>query len=101
MDEPRIRFGDKMFAYGHLINEESVQGEYNTVRGYTTVGGYKVWAEQSIDPNSCVAGFVVDFLAMESFASETSFFSEVVDVTDSLSKKPPLPYGTKVWMPIL
>lgn len=100
MDEPQIRFGDKLFLYGHLLDEEALQGQYNAVMGYMTVGGFKVWPEKTNVPNASIPGFVVDFVPPSSFAAEMPFYSGAVDVTGLLALGSPLPFGTKVWMPI-
>lgn len=102
MGEPKIKFGDKIFLYGQFMTAlEEIQGyEYNSVVGYTTVGGYDVVAVKSDNQFSAVPGFLVDASYTPELAVATPFsHMEMVDVTDNLSLSLPLPSGTKVWLP--
>lgn len=87
MDETQIKFGDQVFLYGTYLQflPEDADFYYATVTGHLT-------------PTE-LSGFVVDFLSIDSFACGTAF-SNLVDVTESLSRQEPTPSGTKVWMPI-
>ena len=96
MDETQIKFGDKLFLYGTYLRFLPEDGEfhYDTVKGQSTTNMSVMNVEQQE-----VAGFVVDFLSIDSLTSGTAF-SNLVDVTTSLSRQVPSPSGTKVWMPI-
>lgn len=99
VDETKVKFGDKLFLYGSYLQFLPEDGEfqYNTVKGSMAINNIAV-----IDVNADhgeVAGFVVEFLSIDSLASAT-LFSKLVDVTTSLSRQEPTPSGSKVWMPI-
>lgn len=99
VDETKIKFGDKIFAYGLMTDRLDEFGlenpTYNSVMGYKPTGGYLIVPQPTHEPDVCLPGFVTT----PSFASETPF-SQLVDVTDLLSRQEPTPSGTKVWMPI-
>lgn len=96
MDETKVKFGDRVFLYGSFLQFLPEDGEftYNTVKGHS-VSGLAVMDVQQQE----VAGFVVDFLSIDSLAWRTAF-SDFEEVTDSLTRQEPSPSGTKVWMPI-
>jgi len=111
MDKPQINFGDKFFIYGQFMKNlaDFEEQEYNTVLGYITTGGYLVSPIESDIFNASIPGFVTEIL-YNPYSTVTSPFStiatpfnqmEMVDVTDKLSLRLPLPLGTKVWMPIM
>ena len=102
MDETKVKFGDKLFLYGSLLQllPEDGDFQYNTVKGYMTINSVDVINVDSVSQNHEIAGFVVDFMATDSFTSQTLFARmEMIDVTDSLSRRELFPAGTKVWMP--
>lgn len=99
MDETKINFGDKLFLHGSFLQFLPEDGEfqYNAVKGSMAINNIAV-----IDVNADqgeIAGFIVDFLSIDSLAFGTAF-SRLVDVTESLTRQVPSPSGTKVWMPI-
>lgn len=105
MDEAKIKFGDKIFIYGKMTDLGSIEEleiesyEYNSVMGYTAVGGYYLVPQKTDQVDSCLPGFVADYIP--SLASQTLFSQmEMVDVTRLLSKQIPMLSGTTVWMPI-
>lgn len=104
LDETKIKFGDKIFAYGLMTDYDRMlelgleNPSYNSVMGYKPTGGYLIVPQQTNMPDECLPGFVTD----PSLASGTLFSKmNLVDVTDLLSRREPSPAGTKVWMPIL
>lgn len=104
MGESTIKFGDKLFLYGEFMayTEEFGEYEYNSVMGYMTVGGYRVWATKTDEIGAAIPGFVVSYLSDPQFTFETPFNDmEMIDVTNKLSLSLPLPVGTKVWMPTI
>lgn len=103
MDEAKIKFGDKIFAYGLMTDTDRLEElglenpTYNTVMGYKPTGGYLIVPQRTNEPDECLPGFVTD----PSLASQTRFAQmEMVDVTNSLSKQEVVPVGTKVWLPM-
>lgn len=94
MDEPSIRFGDKLFLCGDFISFCHDFSNLNYVKGYTLHDGTKVYPIKNKD--SLVQGFVVDFTEDPSLALKTPFL--FVDVTNHLKKDMVTPSGTKVWM---
>lgn len=105
MDEAKIKFGDKVFIYGLLTDPDKAEElgfenpSYNTVLGYTPVGGYYVVPQKTDQVDACLPGFVVD--TIPSFTSKTLFSRvEMIDVSNLLSRQEPALSGTKVWMPI-
>lgn len=105
MDEAKIKFGDKIFAYGLMTDPNRAEDlglenpSYNTVRGYMPVGGYYIVPQKTDQVDACLPGFVME--SSPSLASETLFSRmEMIDVTDLLSLQEPTLEGTKVWMPI-
>lgn len=105
MDEAQIKFGDKVFIYGLMTDPDKAEEmgfenpSYNTVVGYTPVGGYYVVPQKTDQVDACLPGFVVD--TIPSLASKTLFSQvEMIDVTNLLSRQEPTLSGTKVWMPI-
>jgi hypothetical protein len=105
MDETKIKFGDKIFAYGLMADWDKaeelglINPSYNTVMGYTAVGGYYIVPQKTNQVDVCLPGFVMDFIP--SLASQTLFARmEMIDVTNLLSRQEPTLSGTKVWMPI-
>ena len=105
MDETQIKFGDRVFIYGLMTDPEKMEElglenpSYNSVVGYTAVGGFYIVPQKSDQVDACLPGFVVD--STPSLASETLFSrTRLVDVTALLSRQEPTPSGTKVWMPI-
>ena len=104
MGESKIKFGDKIFIYGHFLQNiyEFNEFSYNSVMGYMTVGGYFVEPKEIDVPGASIPGFVADFLVDGQFTVATPFDQmEMVDVTEKLSLSLPLPSGTKVWMPVM
>jgi hypothetical protein len=103
MGESKIKFGDKIFLYGSLLNEYAPTFEgfqYNSIMGYMTIGGYDVTAVESDNPFASLPGFLVDVPFTPHFAVATPFSQmEAVDVTGKLALSLPLPSGTKVWLP--
>lgn len=105
MDAAEINFGDKIFAYGRMTDydmHEEIGLEnpsYNSVIGYTPVGGFYVVPEKTENIAACLPGFVMDYIP--SLASQTLFAKmEMVNVTKILSRQEPTLKGTNVWMPI-
>ena len=103
MDEAKIKFGDKIFAYGLMTDPDRAEElglenpSYNTVMGYKPVGGFYIVPQETNEVDACLPGFVTD----PSLASGTPFHRmNLVDVTHRLSRQEPTPSGTKVWMPI-
>lgn len=102
MDFPKIKFGDKIFLYGLYLRfmDEFDDYEYNAVLGFTTVGGYEAQAIESDEPDACIPGFVAEFGQHAQFTVEMPFsHMEMVDVTEYLARRLPLPSGTKIWLP--
>ncbi len=103
MDQPKIKFGDKLFLYGQfttLLSEFS-EYDYNAVLGYMTWGGYNVVPIETLDNGASVPGYITEILFTPSLAVAMPFSKmEMVDVTSQLARSLPLPSGTKVWMPI-
>lgn len=105
MDETQIKFGDKVFIYGPMTDPDKAEDlgfenpSYNSVVGYTAVGGFYIVPQKADQVDACLPGFVVD--TTHSLASETLFSrTTMVDVTNLLSRQELTPSGTKVWMPI-
>lgn len=105
MDEAKIKFGDKVFIYGPMTDPDKADElgfenpSYNSVVGYTAVGGFYIVPQKSDQVDACLPGFVVD--TTTSLASETLFSRmEMIDVSNLLSRQEPTLSGTKVWMPI-
>ena len=102
MDFTKVKFGDKIFLYGQYLQliEEFEDYEYNAVMGFTTVGGYEAHAIESYEPDQCVTGFVAEIGQLSQFTVATPFLQmEMVDVTEYLARRLPLPSGTKIWLP--
>lgn len=110
MDEPKIKFGDKIFIYGQFMDLEKWyewgldNPSYNSAVGYLPNGGYFITPKKSRVVGACLPGFLMDFLSGPSLASPAPFSGEkgitFVDVTKSLALRAPITQGTKVWMPI-
>lgn len=105
MDEAKIKFGDKIFAYGPMTDPDRAEElgfenpSYNTVVGYMSVGGYYIVPQKTDQVDVCLPGFVVD--TIPSLASKTLFSKvEMIDVTKILSKQDQILSGTTVWMPV-
>ena len=105
MDETQIKFGDRVFIYGLMTDPEKMEElglenpSYNSVVGYTAVGGFYIVPQKSDQVDACLPGFVVD--TIPSLTSKTLFSrTTMVDVTNLLSRQELTPSGTKVWMPI-
>lgn len=105
MDEAKIKFGDKIFAYGIMTDWDKSEElglenpYYNSVMGYMPVGGYYVIPQKTDQVDACMPGFIMDYVP--SLASQTLFAQmEMVDVTNILSRQKPTPSGTSIWMPI-
>lgn len=103
MDEPKIKFGDKIFVYGQFMKylSEIDEYEYNTVMGYMTVDGYFVRPIATDIFGAAIPGFVTEILLDEQFTVAAPFNNmEMIDVTEKLSLQYPSLYQTKVWMPV-
>lgn len=100
MDETKVKFGDKVFLYGSFLRFLPEDGDfyYDTVKGYVAINNSSVINIDAVSEQREVPGFVVDFLSLDSFTVGTAF-SNVVDVTDALSRQEPTLSGTRVWMP--
>lgn len=105
VDETKIRFGDKIFAYGMMTDFDGaeelglINPIYNSVMGYYAVGGYYAVPQKSDNVDTCLPGFVME--TIDSLALETPFSKmKLVDVTNLLSRQEPSPSGARVWMPI-
>jgi hypothetical protein len=102
MDNSKIKFGDKIFLYGQLLQflYEFDDYSYNSVMGYMTYGGYNVIPIETDIDGASIPGFIVEILSPPSLATATPFSEmEMIDVTDKLALSLPLPSGTTVWMP--
>ena len=85
MGQSKVKFGDKLFLYGKYLQllPDYGEPEYNIL----------------ID-DVPIYGFVVDFLLTPSLASQTPFSDmEMIDVTDKLAHRLPLPDGNTIWSP--
>ena len=104
MGESKIGFGDKLFLYGQFLQDiyEFDSYSYNSLMGMMTVGGYYVDLKETDVLGASVPGFVVDFgIHTQLSASQTPFYKmELVEVTDRMSLTQPLPFGTKIWVPM-
>lgn len=104
MGKSKVTFGDKIFIYGQFLQNiyEFEPLEYNSIMGYMTVGGFIVDLKETDVAGASVPGLVADFGIDGQLTPETPFSNmEMVDVTDKLSLRQPLPYGCKVWAPTL
>lgn len=101
MGGPKI--GDKLFIYGRdiLMLDEFDEYTYNTVSGFATVGFNDVVAQRTDLHSASIPGFVVDFESTHCLTPPTPFSTELMDVTEYLSHKRPLPIDTSIWMRVL